>query len=346
MNCSECKNLIRELLDPERVLNSAEAVAHLHGCRDCQNFMRYEKALLKSFSSIAHEPPPPVLAQPIMAIQSKHISQEKAQSQNRLTTYLRNLLTMPFFKVAITAGLTGFFAAVVLMRTIYAPVPPANQTSQTILLDKTEVATATAPVISVTSAKTEQKNLLLSKPADDLTVAAMAPADSLVNEKEVSHAGDLIPGAVTFSLAEEAYAAETATGLIESALSEPAPQLAMAMQKRKAMSPSMRMATKPMETSAINMQMNESESRGRTEIAEEFAAAPPAMKAAEPLSLEIAELLEKHDLNLPDGFINIDDLAMRGFLGTAQLKKLKPPAGNGWYLQTIRGKKSISLKKR
>lgn len=343
MNCNECKILIRELHEPDEILGNSEVKAHLQNCSSCQSVLQFEKKLRQSFDIMAEEQPPLALTQKILSMQNEQLGRESQSSQpvQGLIAYIRQIFTAPMLKMALAASLTGFFAAIVFMRSTDMQ-PDAVPVSDKIAVFKTQEAPV-APEETKASpeAPTKMKEFKLAsiEREEDAPQTSIAGKDSLSNAQP---SDDTIPGAVSFSLADEAEPSTSSEPSGEAVVTESRPQLAMARESKRAMAPAIE-AYASNKGDGMKSSMQENETIG---FSHDFAAAPSVDEKLDPRALEIADLLTNHDIDLPEGFIKIEELAMRGFIDAAQLQKFAPPAGNGWFLQIIDGKKSIRLKKR
>lgn len=349
MNCNDCKNLIREQVLTADAIDNQEVAAHLQSCSSCRAVWQYEEKLRQSFAMIAEDPPPLSLTHKILAIPDT-ITPEPAKPAPGFFADLLAFFSTPTFKLAITAGLTGFFAAILLMKSSYigTEMSPATErkTISRISDDGHHKNKAMAPAVS----PAEDKTVQLAKVDQETIVAqkmeSRPAAPETVIEKEALSNDDLIPGAVSFALNEEAEQ-DPKKDLEQSAMAqESMPQLAMARESAK----SIRAGESPMastsKSSGLLFRKSAPEAVVQSEFADSFAAAPTVAEPEDPRAGEISDLLNRYELDLPDGFIKIEDLAIRGFIGTAQLKKLAPPAGSGWFLQTRSGQRSVKLKKR
>lgn len=396
MNCNELKILLSECESLADLGQLPEVTTHLKDCADCRAALLYEGKLRQGFAGIAGEAAPPDLAARIMAIQSEPATETTKSAEPTesgwLDQLLRSLQGFPF-KVAFAAGLTGFFAALLILRqpqlapvnetaTIATrqeqstPIPakdeafqlakagkePTGSHEKTLLLETTSIKKQREPggdSMQLAMAPKEEAAM----PADDHKIAespesGVAPGSA--TETDAS-AEEHIPGAVTFALDSSAdtFVADKAAGVAavsladQPAASEPEMQLAMApspdRETAKSVRPSApaRFAAPPPvgETRArISASQIMSESKNKKfELNDELFA---ETESSDPLADELRKLIEANAINLPEGFINLDELAMRGYLPAEKLRRLRPPTGNGWYLQKTAGQMRIFLKKR
>lgn len=343
MNCNECKNLIRELHEPDEISGNSEGRAHLQNCSSCHSALQFEKKLRQSFVMMAEEQPPMALTQKILNMQNEQLASERQQvpAEQGIIAYLRHIFTAPMLKMALAASLTGFFAAVLLMRSTRLQ-PDAAPTLDKVAMPQTQQAPAVPQVSKTPSeAPTKMKEFKLASIGKEEVAPQSGIADKDFRQNQAL-SEDTIPGAVSFSLADEAEPVSKGELSGNAADSESRPQLAMARESKRAMAPSIK-AYASEEAVLERSSMPTTETAG---LSDGFAAAPSVVEKIDPRAQEIADLLTIHDIDLPEGFIKIEDLAMRGFIGAAQLQEFAPPAGSGWFLQIIDGKKSIRLKKR
>jgi len=365
MNCNELKNLISEAEDLAAFSQTSPAAEHFKICSNCRAKLAFEEKLRKGFAGIVSEAAPPDLAAKIMAIQAEQMLQtDKSDDSFGVGGWLERLLFVlqgfPF-KVALAAGFTGFLAAVLILREPQtAPISqpstiasgqrqevPAPVSEERLLLAKSESKSlqTTHTVESTDSADVSSLN---ESDADSKPMQiAMAPEKRRqvqpegFNKSAPGFDEERIPGAITFTLdnSEEAFIADKAAGVVtladQPAASEAELQLALAPERERAAfkdvnpAATSRFAPPPVTASA------------RIAASKKAAAA-----AVDPAGEELRELLESSGIDLPEGFIDIDDLAMRGYLPSEKLRRLRPPSGNGWYLQKTGDKLRIFLKKR
>jgi len=368
MNCNELKNLIGEVEDLAVFSQTSEAAAHLKTCTECRARLTFEEKLRQGFAGIASEAAPPDLAAKIMAIQAEQLSraENRIGSSETGSWFDRLLLSLQGFpfKVAFAAGFTGFLAAVLILR--QPQTTPVSQPS-TIASGQRQDVPAPGGEDRLLLAKSENKSLQ-AHPEESSELAgvspqkeyesdsspmqmAMAPENRQQDIKKIDSKAETsrtydeerIPGAITFTLdsSDDAFIADKAAGAAtladQPAASEAEMQLAMAPERESAKLKSV----SPAETSRFS--------------APPLAVAAPARIAAsrkaaldetDPVGEELREILESSGIDLPEGFINLEELAMRGYLPSAKLRRLRPPAGNGWYLQKTGDKLRVFLKKR
>ncbi|OGK07611.1 MAG: hypothetical protein A2W80_10960 [Candidatus Riflebacteria bacterium GWC2_50_8] len=397
MNCNELKILLSECESLADLGQLPKVTTHLKDCAACRAALLYEGKLRQGFAGIAGEAAPPDLAARIMAIQSEPATETAKSAESTepgwLDQLLRSLQGFPF-KVAFAAGLTGFFAAFLILR--QPQLAPVNEPA-TIATRQKQTAPVPAKDEAFQLAKagreptgSHEKTLLLEttsakkqrEPGGDSMQLAMAPKEEKAvvsaDDHKIAESSELgvapgseaeadtsaeeqIPGAVTFALDSSAdtFVADKAAGAAavsladQPAASEPEMQLAMApspeRETAKSVRPSApaRFAAPPPvgEThTRISASQIMSESRSKKfELSNEMFA---ETESSDPLADELRKLIEANAINLPEGFISLDELAMRGYLPAEKLRRLRPPTGSGWYLQKTAGQMRIFLKKR
>lgn len=362
MNCNEFKNLIGEAENLAVFSQTPEAAAHLKSCSDCRAKLAFEEKLRQGFAGIASEAAPPDLAAKIMAIQAEQMPRtnmhnEPSQADGWFDRLLLSLQGFPF-KVAFAAGFTGFLAAVLILR--QPQTAPVSQPA-TIASGQRQEVPAPASDEKLLLAKSENKSLqtLEEESTEPATMQmAMAPKErrqvlpdglkksapvleQIDTSAEMADNEERIPGAITFTLdsSDDAFMADKDAGAAtladQPAASEADMQLALAPERERA-------AVKAVSPAATSR------------FAPPPAATPPRLAAskkaesaaADPAGEELRELLESSGLELAEGFIDIDDLATRGYLPSAKLRRLRPPSGSGWYLQKTGDRLRVFLKKR
>ncbi|PKL48257.1 MAG: hypothetical protein CVV42_10275 [Candidatus Riflebacteria bacterium HGW-Riflebacteria-2] len=363
MNCKELKNLISEAEDLAAIGQTPAAGTHLKTCADCRANLAFEEKVRQGFAAIACEAAPPDLAAKIMAIQAENIAPAEIQkgdpeADSWLDRLLLSLQSFPL-KVAFTAGLIGFLSAVLMLRQpqttpVREPTSLASgqqqetplpaQDEELLLAKAKDKGLQIQPEISTVSgipAGNEDENT-----GRDSMQMAMAPRQRHLESKSEaaieSYNEERIPGAITFTLDSSADTfvadreASAATLADQPAASEAEMQLAMA----------------PAATSRFAAPPPDGEARPRLAASQVTSqGAAKKMKtmqseAIDPSGEELRELIESSGIDLPEGFINLDELAMRGYLPSERLKHLRPASGNGWYLQKSGNKLRVFLKKR
>ncbi len=339
MNCNEIKNLISESENLAIFDQTPEAAAHIKRCASCRVALAYEEKLRQGFADIASEEPPSDLAAKIMAIQSEQLSAANAFSESDQPAWLDRLLRsfqgFPF-KVAFAAGLTGFFAAVLFLR--QPQIGPVNQ-PVVITQSKSAPAPADEEAVQMTMAKKVQ-------PLAEIGKDKAITNDSLSDKER-------IPGAITFALDSSTdtfvtdRAADGVTLADQPAASGAEMQLAMApvgesVITRSSPSSTTRFtAPPPVGVQRERLLTSQFISESRESKSEQL-----ATQRIDPLADELRELIENNAIDQPEGFISLDELAMRGYLPAEQLRRLRPPTGSGWYLQKSSDQLRIFLKKR
>lgn len=338
MNCNEIKNQISESENLAIFEQTPEAAVHLKSCAGCRAALTYEEKLRQGFAGIASEAAPPDLVIKIMTIQSEQLSavgsSEETTRQNWLSQLLRSLHGFPF-KVAFAAGLAGFFAAVLLLR--QPQVAPVNQPA-VITQSKAIPGPANEEVFKMSTVEETQTP---AEPANDKIII-----DESLSDKE------RIPGAITFALdsSADAFVVDNADGVVmladQPAASEAAMQLAMApaieseavssrpsSTARFAAAPPITTRHSRLAASQVISENSESKSEEAT------------TQQKNPLAEELRDLIENNAIDQAEGFISLDEFVMRGYLPAEHLHRLRPPVGNGWYLQKTGSQIHIFLKK-
>ncbi len=366
MNCNELKQLINETSDLAALARTPEAGAHLKTCSDCQVKLTFEEKLRGGFAVIASEAAPPDLAAKIMAIQAEQLAETAPPRQisrpGWLEIMLASLQGFPF-KVAFAAGFTGFLAAVLILRqpqTVPVSEPtavaskqrqevPAPANDQTHILTRSE--NKNLSIQADKEAAKEEMQLALApekrraSKAEGLEISEMSEWKGQINEEE------RIPGAITFTLDSSADTFVTEKSSVapvladQPAASEADMQLAMTPLDRESAGSTQPSAPTRSAAPAAEMQPRIAASRvapAEQESGTELKKSQPDAQSGE----ELRQLIETNAIDLPEGFINLDELAMRGYLPSAKLRRLRPPSGNGWYLQKSGDRIRIFLKKR
>ena len=370
MNCNEFKELISELADLKEV--SKDAAAHLHGCDRCQKQFRYEESLRGGFAVINETPLPAELTRKILAIPG-----DAAHETRNMPVWLQKLQTLfnSFtFRLAVASGLTGFLFAVVLLRgPAYDQAPPAGNLSIT---RHSPTRTLKAPAVQFSPESATDKPSLAaagssampskeqqggeparkSLPEQFETLAKSMPTTPEPKNEVINR----IPGAISFSLEGEKDAkrqfAETDDHQFAqppAEVSEASPPDASAEYAAETAADLM-VAAAPVEhkeLSAAEFSVSESETKS-VSLAEKLRAvarpadAPSGLQATDPRATQILAFLEKNGLNELEGFIDLEQLAMQGFLANRQLLEWRPPAGQNWFLTRSDGKASLTLRRR
>ncbi|MBU1105550.1 MAG: hypothetical protein KKB51_02685 [Candidatus Riflebacteria bacterium] len=378
MNCDEIKNLLSECKNLADLSQMPDAAAHIKSCAGCRAALGYEEKLRQGFASIATEAPPPDLAARIMAIQAEQLKEtgltQAAAEPDWFDLLLRSLQGFPF-KIAFAAGLTGFFAAILILHqpqlaTVQKPAEIATRREQTapaVVEDKIGQL-AMKPEEKQAEMADKSMQLAMLKKSDqpekaDKLMPLAESASRLPATEEDSDAESLneerIPGAMTFALdsSEDSFVPESSAGgatfADQPAASEPDMQLAMAPSENREMTKSVAPASParfapPPPVSSIRARMSASqvasEGKGKKfELSDEMFA---ETESSDPLAEELRELIKANAIDLAEGFISLDELAMRGYLPAEKLRRLRPPTGSGWYLQKNAGQLRIFLKKR
>jgi hypothetical protein len=344
MNCHEIKDIINESADLGKIDQTAEVAAHLANCANCRAILAYEKKLRQGFAAMTDENAPADLAARIIAIaaESPELPTKPVPSDNWFDRLIASWQGFPF-KIAFAAGITGFLAAVMIL---HQPQKEPTRQPGIVKVAKTE---STAPAKDQTSDSSLQVALAPTMPNQKKS-AELRASRQLNEGKSSISSEEQIPGAITFSLDTDAEimveAASDQAKAERQIAAEPEFQLAKAdadecktirefrpaAVSRTAAPPS---ASLRKRMSATNVLSEEHE-----KTAESFA------NTGNALADELRQLIEKNAIDLPEGFINLNELAMQGYLPTNQLRRLQPPPGSGWYLQKHADHINVELKKR
>ena len=317
MNCAEFKNTTRELQSLKELQGDKAAAEHLAGCPDCRKFLRYEEKLRQSFGMIAQEPFPASLAVKIMAIQTENLPE--AEKSIPIYDRLRHYFSVFPFKVAMASAIIGFFAAFIILHstTLKPDMAPSTDQTQLSLLKQQSLPT--------------QQSLRAPKTTES--------ADTTVVKSEISFEKGHIPGAMSFTL-EESPQSEQLAPVTPKQFLTPQPELAMSGNKARAMSPQVE-SLMDFSTSAAS---EKCESESSADLSE-HSVIPKESDKADIRGQEILDLLTRHSVELPEGQINIEELAMKGYISSQKLKELRPPSGCRWFLCIKNGQKTVQLKK-
>jgi hypothetical protein len=285
---------------------------------------------------MAEEQPPVAVGSQIMSMLAEQTASK--QDKDWKARFLQ-FFAAPAFKPAAFAGLTGFFAAVLLMRSgfIQYQSPAANEIQlshrSSEEMAKPEQLQEPAIIVKKQESDSKAKSMRVFRPPQpQKEQTGIAPTDfSQVPQS------DKIPGAISFSLSEEGTIASGKIPMTETEEdSAQIPQLAMARESHKAMSPAAPERMQPRLMGQTSMKMAET-------FADETAAEIPQEDSR---AAELADIIHRHQIPVSPGFLKLEDLAMRGFISSTQLKKLTPPPGNGWYIENATMPIKIVLKKR
>ncbi|MFZ5952512.1 MAG: hypothetical protein ACOYXC_17560 [Candidatus Rifleibacteriota bacterium] len=325
MICEKFKEKIRETPDLEILEKDQEFSRHLEKCRDCCGYFAYERSLRQGFANMADELPPAQLAARIFAIPEENKVSAEADEPIGLIKILLQFFSGFPLKTAAVSCMIGFLAAIMLQnQTVKAPenfqgkkevitgraasepkgVLQPDPGSEPIQLAKVEAPPSPTPEVS-----TRQ-----SIPLKDKSIAREESSES-------------IPGAISFSLAEDEVKSQGAGQNAD-----------FAEMKKSAPVPSM----------AISMNELESDADVAVQLPEEFSAKMDkeiARAAAEdPRSAELENLLKGYSDEIRPGFLQLRDLAARGIIESDRLSYFSPPPGMGWFVEVEGSEFQIVLK--
>jgi len=318
MNCNELKNLLLEISEITEITSNPEASSHIRNCSQCRAAVAHEQKLRNAFNDIAQHQPPAFLAARIMSVQTNSVAAQTQTSQPGIIEKIREIFSVKNLSIAMAAGLTGFIAATLIFRTpAYQPDKSAEIKTTILSLKNSEQTNQISTEKNKTAEFTEGGVQYFKESAAALSPE---PSDPAVQ--------DTIPGAVSFALkSEEHVLFEDSSFKTEAA--EEGFMLAKSDGAGYSAAPAAR-AFSP----ATSLESNKKEMLHREH------------SETDPGAEMLLAILEKFDIEIPDGLIKIEELAMRGFIDAAQLKKLQPAAGNAWFLESSETGKKVFLKKK
>lgn len=367
MNCNDFKELISELADLKEV--GKDAAAHMHGCDRCQKQFKYEESLRGGFAAINETPLPAELTRKILTIPGT-----AGYETRKMPVWLQKfqaLLNSFTFRLAVASGVTGFLFAVVLLRgpaydqvaptapgnpniTLHSPAralkSPAVTVAPESAKDKPALAAAGSAVMPVTEPQgrgpvlkgfPEQFEALVKN-----LPAAPEPKNEVVNR---------IPGAISFSLDGEKEAKRQFSETDDRQFAEPPAEVSEASPADASAeyAADVMVAAAPVEheeLSAKKLSELEPDTKADSLVTKLRAAVQPAadqpgLQAADPRGTQILAFLEKNGIDNLEGFIDLERLAMQGFLTNRQFLEWRPPAGQNWFLTRSEGKASLTLRR-
>jgi hypothetical protein len=368
MNCEESKNLIVEMNEADEVSSNAELSAHLAACSTCRQFLKYELKMRDGFEEIASEPLPAEVARKILAV-PRIVSNETSAASPEWVKRLSAFISSMTFKIALASGITGFAAAIIFLRGFTPGFdrhshPAAEDLKQVKRLERplfnrdssfpqpastTTVAAAGAAV--TINPELKKKLETRSRLTDDL-LALKAEEGIAVTAERKAAVSEHIPGAVSFSLDENADAsgrfamapaapaAETGELVFDeaeqvSAESDDKAQDAMVM----ASAPKLKEVLRSLPTSAKSSGVTKSD------MADSFAASETEVRS-DPRAAAILKFLESNGLVSEEGFIDLDDLFIKGYIDNSQRREWRAPDGNDWYLTRTGNRPAIILRRK
>lgn len=335
MNCEECKNLINELQDFSEARNDRPLAAHLDACKDCQKAYKFAEKLQQGFALIADEAPPPSLARRILEIQSENAA--SSTEQWSLMGWLRQCFMSFSFKMAVTLWLVTLLSGGLLLR--YIDFGGAKMQQGFEIAEK-----PTTEKIVEQPEKKQMQIALLPAPASVTEPSKVTMTEQDISDVRIADApsgagislSEEIPGATSFALDSEAESSKSNIAMFSKAEFADEAQIAVTREAPAAPTASYdkaRLARAP-EMSGM---------RAKRFMAEE---ARTPVDITDPRAAEILELLLKHQIKLVEGFVDLEELAMRGYIGSERLRALQPPSGNSWFLLIEDGQKKIIIKKK
>ncbi len=366
MNCEESKNLIVEMTDADEVGSNAELSAHLAVCSNCRQFFKYELKMRDGFADIASEPVPAEVARKILAV-PRIVAAENAAVAPGWVKKLSAFINSMTFKVALASGITGFAAAIIFFRG-FSPV--AEQKLERPLFSRGRELQPPASATSITAAgaavtmNPELKKMAVGIPgrpeiADDL-LALKAQKDAGLAAERRTVSSEHIPGAVSFSLDKNydnsgqfamAPAAPAAPAPDAGAADADAPTFAEAEQAVSEVDAggqkAMMMASAPKMKEVMRGLPASSKADGiaKNELANSFAEAEVEAKT-DPRASAILKCLESNGLASEEGFVDLDELFMKGYIDNSQLREWRAPDGNAWYLSHAGNRPGIMLRRK
>lgn len=338
ITCQQLKEQILERSDLAEILAEQDVQQHLGRCRECAQRIEYEKSLRSGFAAIRGEAPPAQLAARILAI-AKQPEPASGKNDESIWMTINRFFGEYSLKTAALSFFIGFLAAVVLLEVPGKFKPGSEPKSQS--LSRAEKKDSVLP--TETAAETTNKEMLLaragtaqapeldsgngfSREISELTeneAVQPQPADASGNDEE-------IPGAVSFSLAEE-----------KPKMSAPAIPMPMTVSAPEKKSAGLAIQSSEGLKSQISDDFSlsdEVESFDRVELKSEAMTIDPRCE-------ELEKLIDTFASDLPSGFVKIRALAARGVIATSKMSHFSPPAGMAWFLEFDNGKAKISLKR-
>lgn len=368
MNCEESKNLIVEMTEADQASSNAELSAHLAACSTCRQFLKYELKMRDGFEEIASEPVPAEVARKILAV-PRIVAAETVTVTPGWVKKLSAFVNSMTFKIALASGITGFAAAVIFLRGFSSGFDQHSYTAKDEFKqvkklerplfesdeDNSKPASATTTVAAGAAAvmHPELKKMTdgRSKLTDDLLALKAEKSVDVVVERRAA-VSEHIPGAVSFSLDENAEASgRFAMAPAESAVAADEPVLAAAEQVSSNADGSaqdgMLMASAPKMKEVMRSQPASSKAVGmaKSEIADSFSETEAEVKS-DPRAAAIFNFLESNGLAAEEGFIDLDELFMKGYIDNSQLREWRAPDGNGWYLSRAGNRPGIILRRK
>lgn len=370
MNCEESKNLIVEMTEADEIGSNAELSAHLATCSTCRQFLKYELKMRNGFEEIASEPVPAEVARKILAVPRIVAAETTAVTPGwvkKLSAFVNSMT----FKVALASGITGFAAAVIFLRGFS---PESNQHSYIVKDEFKQVRKLERPLFNRAEADVKQSSTTTivaagaavgmqpelkkmtdgrSKLTDDLLALKAEKGVELTAERRTA-VSERIPGAVSFSLDENTdTSGKFAMAPAEPSIAADEPDFAVAEQVNskadESVQESMLMASAPKMKEVMRSLPASSKAAGMvsSEIADSFSATEAEAEVkSDPRAAAIFNFLESNGLAAEEGFIDLDELFMKGYIDNSQLREWRAPDGNGWYLSRTGNRPGIILRRK
>lgn len=371
MNCEESKNLIVEMAEADEIVSNAELSAHLAVCSTCRQFLKYELKMRDGFEEIASESMPAEVTRKILAVPMIVAAESAAVTPDwlkKLSAFVNSMT----FKVALASGITGFAAAMIFLRGFS---PGFDQHSYTVKDEFKQVKklerplfsraeedaklSSTTTIVEAGAAVTMHPELKKmadgrSKLTDDLLALKAEKNVELTAERRAA-VSEHIPGAVSFALDENAETsgrfamAPVAPAASAVAADEPVPVAAEQVSSKadERVQDSMLMASAPKMKEIMRSQPASSKAAGMvgSEIVHSFSETEAEVKS-DPRAVAIFNFLESNGLAAEEGFIDLDELFMKGYIDNSQLREWRAPDGNGWYLSRAGNRLGIILRRK
>lgn len=339
ITCQKLKEQILERSDLAEILAEQDVQQHLGRCRECAQRIEYEKSLRSGFAAIRSEAPPAQLAARILAIAKQPEPVAAGKNDESIWMTISRFFGEYSLKTAALSFIIGFLAAVVLLEVPGKFKPGTEPKSQS--LSRAEKKESVLPTEA--AVETTNKEMLLaragtaqapeldsgngfSREISEITeneAVQPQPADASSNDEE-------IPGAVSFSLAEEKPKMSAPVIPVPMTVSAPAKKSA-----DRAIQSSEGLKSQISDDFSLS---DEVESFDRVELKSEAMTIDPRCE-------ELEKLIDTFASDLPSGFVKIRALAARGVIATSKISHFTPPAGMAWFLEFDNGKAKISLKR-
>ncbi len=349
MNCHELKTIMIEHADLESLAQDASVSTHLEQCSSCRAALKFEVRLRAGFVKMTEEALPADIARQIMAIQKNEMT---SPWFTRLIESIRNGIVSPQFRIAVFASLTGFFLGIFMMRS-HDDIPSGKslQKHREVLVEASSEPVFAAPATPATPAASERIRKKDIQIASSRVMQESTDSVKAVDREMSAGSEDMIPGAVSFSLAEDAAMMQKDKDNDAAPATEERPQLAMApaMARGNAIKPTAsRMKMDSMKKSSFAVPEKELFDAAPEDT---FAEQPSEQSSEQPAEIdgrgkELELLLLQHDIRVSQGFLNLEQLAVKGYLSMSQLKRLKPQTGCAWFVEIKNDEMTIFQKKR